>query len=94
VLSDGITDEVLADVDLLATTSWEVVSFDIPAQSVGLTQTLRFVIDGGGDGVEAVVDLDDLHFVPEPRGALLLAAGGAVLIGLANRREVSRERSR
>jgi len=92
VLSDGITDEVLADVDLLATTSWEVVSFDIPAQSVGLTQTLRFVIDGGGDGVEAVVDLDDLHFVPEPRGALLLAAGGTVLIGLANRREVRRER--
>ena len=37
-------------------------------------EILRFVIDGGGDGVEAVVDL---HFVPEPHGVLLLTAGGA-----------------
>ena len=81
-------------VDLLATTSWEIVSFDIPAQSVGLTQTLRFALDGGGDGVEAVVDLDDLHFVPEQHGALLLAAGGAVLFGLAHRREARREPGR
>jgi hypothetical protein len=94
VLSDGITDEVLADVDLLATTSWETISFDIPAQRVGLTQTLRFAIDGGGDGVEAVVDIDDLHFVPEPPGALLLAAGGAGLFCLARRREGRRERGR
>jgi hypothetical protein len=94
VLSDGISDEVLADVDLLATTSWEIVSFDIPAQRVGLTQTLRFAIDGGGDGVEAVVDLDDLRFVPEPHGAWLLAAGSAGLFGLARRREARRERGR
>jgi hypothetical protein len=94
VLSDGVVEEMLADIDLSATTSWEVVSFEIPAQSVGLTQSLRFVIDGGGDGVEAVVDLDDLHFVPEPHGALLLAAGGAGLFGLARRRGARRERGR
>jgi hypothetical protein len=92
VLSDGIVEEVLADIDLSAVAPWEIVSFDIPAQSVGLTQALRFAIDGGGDGVEAVVDLDDLHFVPEPHGALLLAAGGAGLFGLARRREARRER--
>ena len=85
---------MLADIDLSATAPWEIVSFDIPAQSVGLTQTLRFAIDGGGDGVEAVVDLDDLHFVPEPHGALLLAAGGVGLFGLARRREVRCERGR
>jgi hypothetical protein len=59
-----------------------------------LTHTLRLAIDGGGDGVEAVVDLDDLHFVPEPHGAFLLAAGGAGLFGLARRRGVRRARGR
>jgi hypothetical protein len=94
LLTDGIVEETLADIDLSAATAWEIVSFEIPAQSVGLTQTLRFAIDGGGDGVEAVVDLDDVHFVPEPHGALLLAAGGAGLLVLARRREVRRGRDR
>jgi hypothetical protein len=94
VLSDGIVEEMLADIDLSATAPWEVVSFDIPAESVGLTQTLRLAIDGGGDGVEAVVDLDDLYFVPEPHGALPLTAGGAGLFGLARRREARRARGR
>jgi hypothetical protein len=93
-LSDGIVEEMLADVGLSATAPWEIVSFDVPAQSVGLTQTLRFAIDGGGDGVQAVVDLDDLHFVPEPHGALLLAAGCAGLLGLAHVRDARRERGR
>jgi hypothetical protein len=87
VLSDGIVDETLADLDLSAATAWEIVSFDVPATSVGRTQTVRFALDGGGDGVEAVVDLDDLHFVPEPGGALALASGCAGLFALARRRD-------
>ncbi|MDH5567931.1 MAG: hypothetical protein OEY15_14830 [Myxococcales bacterium] len=86
VLSDGMVEAVLADVELSTTTPWEVVAFDIPAESVGRTHSLRFTLDGGGDGVEAVVDLDDLHFVPEPGGALALAVGSAVLFALARRR--------
>jgi len=94
VLSDGLVETTLADVALSAATPWEVVSFDIPAESVDRTHTLRFALDGGGDGVEAVVDLDDLHFVPEPGGALALAAGGAVLFALARRRIARRARGR
>ena len=92
VLSDGVVEEMLADVDLSTPTSWETVSFAVPAASVGRTHTLRFALDGGGDGVEAVVDLDDLQFVPEPGGALPLAAGGAGLFALARRRDARRAR--
>ena len=87
VLSDGIVEETLADVDLSAATPWEIVSFDVPVASVGRTRAIRFAIDGGGDGVEAVVDLDDLHFVPEPGGGLALAAGWLGLSVLARRRD-------
>ncbi len=72
----------------------EIVSFDIPAASVGRTHTIRFALDGGGDGVEAVVDFDDLHFVPEPGGAFALAAGCVGLFALARRRDDRRERIR
>ena len=85
---------MLADVDLSTPTAWETVSFAVPAASVGRTRTLRFALDGGGDGVEAVVDLDDLQFVPEPGGALPLAAGGAGLFALARRRDARRARTR
>jgi len=94
VLSDGAVETVIADVDLTAATGWELASFSVPAANVGRTQTLRFALDGGGDGVEAVVDLDDLHFVPEPCGLLTLAVGSVGLIALARRREVGRERIR
>ena len=94
VLSDGSADVTLADVALSSATPWEVVSFDVPAHRVGRTQTLRFALDGGGDGVEAIVDLDDLHFVPEPDRALALAAGGAVLLALARGRGTRRGRDR
>jgi len=94
VLSDGIVEEALADADLSIATSWETVSIGIPAASVGRTQTIRFAIDGGGDGVESVVDLDDLHFVPEPGGALSLAMGCVALFTLVHRREARRERIR
>jgi hypothetical protein len=65
-------------------TSRETVSFAVPVASIGRTHTLRFALDGGGDGVEAVVDLDDLQFVPEP--------GGAGLFALAHRRDARRAR--
>jgi len=87
VLSDGVVEETLADVDLSIATPWEIVSFDIPVASVGRTHAIRFALDGGGDGVEAVVDLDDLHFVPEPGSALALAAGCVGLFVLARRRD-------
>ena len=50
---------------------------------------VRFEIDGGGDGVEAVVDLDDIHFVPEPGGWLQIAAGLLFLVGVRGRRQPS-----
>jgi hypothetical protein len=87
VLSDGIVEEMLADVDLSAATDWEIVSFDVPAAGIGRTRSIRFALDGGGDGVEAVVDLDDLHFVPEPCGTLVVVVGGVGLFAVARRRE-------
>jgi len=94
VLSDGVVDTVLADVDLSAATGWEPVAFSVPAASVGRMQTLRLTLDGGGDGVEAIVDLDDLRFVPEPRGTLALVVGCAALFALDRRRNAERERAR
>jgi hypothetical protein len=93
VLSDGVVEAVLADADLLAATDWESVSFEVPAESIGRTQTIRFALAGGGDGVEAVVDLDDLHFVPEPCCTPALIAGGVGLFALARRREARRART-
>jgi len=92
VLSDGISEELLADEDLSVVTPWEIVSFELPPASVGRTHAIRFALDGGGDGVEAVVDLDDLHFVPEPGGALPLAVVGVGVIALARRRASGGER--
>ncbi len=91
-LWDGISEAVLADVGLSATTPWETVSFDVPAASTGRTQAIRLSLEGGGDGVEAVVDLDDLRFVPEPGGALPLAVVGVGLYALARRRASGEER--
>jgi hypothetical protein len=40
--------------------------------------------------VEAIVDIDDLHFVPEPGGAIPLGSGVGMLLLLARRRERAR----
>jgi hypothetical protein len=39
-------------------------------------------IAGGGDGIEAVVDLDDLYFVPEPTGIGPVAVDALALFAL------------
>jgi len=84
--ADAGGDHGIANAPLTATTAWETVSFAIPPAQRGQTYTVRLEIDGGGDGVEAVVDLDDLHFVPEPGAALQLAAGVAFLALVRRRR--------
>ncbi len=40
--------------------------------------------------MEAIVDIDDLHFVPEPGGAISLGSGVGMLLLLAHRRERAR----
>jgi hypothetical protein len=85
-LVDGVADTPVADVPLPAATAWETLSFPIPAENAGRTYAVRFEIDGGGDGVESIVDVDSLRFVPEPESRLLLGSGIAGLLLLGRRR--------
>ena len=62
------------------------MSFPIPAENAGRTYAVRFEIDGGGDGVESIVDVDSLRFIPEPGSRLLLGSGIAGLLLLGRRR--------
>ncbi|MFQ5416493.1 MAG: hypothetical protein ACE5FL_05510 [Myxococcota bacterium] len=85
-LTDGVSDHQIADVTLTATTPWTGVSFTVPTSITGKTHALRLEIDGGGDGVEAVVDIDNLRFAPEPSGSLLIGTGIAGLLLIGRRR--------
>ena len=85
-LVDGVADTPVADVPLPAATAWETVSFPIPAENAGRTYAVRFEIDGGGDGVESIVAVDGLHFIPEPGSPLLLGSGIVGLLLLGRRR--------
>jgi hypothetical protein len=76
----------VVDVQLSTATVWETISFPIPAAHIGRSYAVRLEIDGGGDGVESVVDVDDLHFIPEPGSPLLLASGIAGLLLLGRKR--------
>jgi len=82
-LVEGTAEHTVADAPLLAATAWETVSFPVPPADVGRSYSLRLEIDGGGDGVESIVDIDGLHFIPEPERHLLLGAGivGLFLLG-------------
>jgi hypothetical protein len=85
-LADGIADHTVADAPVVAATAWGTVSFPIPAVNTGRTYVLRVEIDGAGDGVESIVDVDHLRFVPEPQSPLLLGAGIAGLLVLGRKR--------
>jgi hypothetical protein len=82
-LNDGVSDHQIADVALTTTTTWEDVAHAIPSALTGKTQTLWLEIDGGGDGVEAIVGVDNLRFAPEPESSTLIGFGiaGLLLIG-------------
>jgi hypothetical protein len=77
--ADESADYTIVDVLVDAATGWEPLTFPVPAAHTGETFTLEIEIEGGGDGVGSVVDIDNLHFVPEPSQHLLLVSG---LIGL------------
>jgi hypothetical protein len=85
-LADGAGEFAVADVPLLAATAWETVAYPIPAANAGGTYAIRLEIDGGGDGVESIVDVDELHFVPEPGSPLLLGVGIGALFLLGRSR--------
>jgi hypothetical protein len=90
VLVDAIAEHTVVDVPLAAATSWETLTFPVAATERGKTFAVRLEIDGAGDGVEAIVDLDNLQFVPEPGAPLLLGTGVAFLWLLGRRRGVAR----
>jgi hypothetical protein len=85
-LVDDVAETPVADMPLPAATAWETLSFPIPAENAGRTYAVRFEIDGGGDGVESIVDVDGLHFIPEPESSLLLGSGIAGLLLLGRKR--------
>jgi hypothetical protein len=84
-LTDGLADHVVADGSLQAAAAWETVSYPIPGALADRTHAVRIEIDGGGDGIEAIVDVDNLRFIPEPESPLLLASGIAGLLLLASK---------
>jgi len=86
ILVDPGGDTTIVDASLASITAWESVSFPVFAADTDRTVTLRVEIDGAGDGVEAIVDIDNLHFVPEPTSTLMLSAGLAVLLLIGHRR--------
>lgn len=87
ILSDPGGDTTIVDAALSSTTAWETVLFPVFAANTGQTATLRLEIDGAGDGVEAIVDIDDLHFVPEPNSRMMLGAGLTLLWLVGRRRD-------
>jgi hypothetical protein len=92
VFSDAGGDSTIVDAALDGATAWESVTFPIFAADTDRTVTLRIEIDGAGDGVESIVDIDDLHFVPEPGSSMLLGAGLAALLWIGRRRNTKQAR--
>lgn len=76
----------VVDLALASTSSWQTLAFPIAASERGRTFALRLSIEGAGDGVEAVVDVDDIRFLPEPAGGRSLAAGVVILLLLDRRK--------
>ncbi len=83
-LVDSAGSQTVADAALTSFTAWETVAFPIPIAGIGQTRTLKLEIDGGGDGVESIVDLDNLRFIPEP-GHLALLSAGVIWLGTFGR---------
>ena len=77
--TDEPADHTIVDLAVAAATGWETLAFPIPAAHTGETFTISFELDGGGDGVASVVDIDNLRFIPEPSQHLMLVSG---LLGL------------
>jgi hypothetical protein len=93
-LVGAIVEHTIVDIPLTTASSWETLAFPVAANERGQSFAIRLAIDGGGDGVDAIVDLDDLHFVPEPDGRLLTGVGVAFLWVLGqSRRTRSRRRT-
>ncbi len=83
-LVDSAGSQTVADAALTSSTTWETVAYPIPLAGIGQTWTLKLEIDGGGDGVESIVDVDDLRFIPEP-GHLALLSAGVIWLGTFGR---------
>ena len=74
-LVDSAGSQTVVDAAVTSSTAWETVAFPIPIAGIGQTWALKLEIDGGGDGVESIVDIDGLRFIPEPGHLALLSAG-------------------
>ena len=83
-LVDSAGSQTVVDVALTSSTAWETVAFPIPIAGIGQTWTLKLEIDGGGDGVESIVNVDNLRFIPEP-GHLALLSAGVIWLGMFGR---------
>jgi len=77
--TDELTNQTIVDLAVDAATDWETLAFPIPAAHIGATFAISLELDGGGDGVASIVDIDNLRFIPEPSQHLMLVAG---LVGL------------
>lgn len=82
-LADEAGNHTIVDLPVDTTTGWETLAFPVPPAQVGETWTIELALDGGGNGVGSIVDVDNLHFVPEPSEHLMLFSGllGLVVVG-------------
>lgn len=85
--SDELSNHTIVDLAVPTATDWESLAFPIPAAQRGETFTVLLELDGGGDGVGAIVDIDNLRFIPEPSQHLMLIAGLLVLFVIRNERD-------
>jgi hypothetical protein len=77
--TDELADHAIVDLTVAAATGWETLVFPVPPSHTDETFTISLELDGGGDGVMSIVDIDNLRFIPEPSQHLMLLAG---LLGL------------
>ena len=80
-LVDDTGSEVIGARDLKAVSGWHEIHVPIPGGRRGTMQRLRLRINGGGNGVQAVVDVDNLSF--QPTSVPSVPVWGLPVLGLA-----------
>ena len=84
--TDELANHTIVSQPVAAATGWETIVFPIPPIHTGETFAISLELDGGGDGVVSIVDIDNLRFIPEPSQQLMLIAGLLGLIATRFRR--------